>query len=387
MKSKILLLTALTITGIAVGCSKSGTPQEIQNPVNLESSNSETAAVAMPDTESSATIIPGTKITELEDGLFAVRYDGDYWFDDYLSQGGASNDADVIAFLNGRMQLGAARPIFQTSGFGCSTLAVSSPKGEELFGRNFDWQNCEALIVRSNPSESYRSISTVNMDFIRSGYGAGLLELPDEIRTLIALYAPLDGMNERGLAVSVNMIQDSDIINQDMGKPDITTTTAIRLLLDKAADVEEALALLEKYDMHSSMGMMVHFALADKTGRSVVVEYINNEMVVTDTPAVTNFYLAEGEKQGIGTSQSHTRYEILMNRLSKQEEMTMEQVRDALDSVSKDNFGDAVSTAYGRSAESFESTEWSIVFNLNTGEAHYYHREDYGNGYLLNVNQ
>ena len=56
-------------------------------------------------------------------------------------------------------------------------------------------------------------------------------------------------MNERGLAVSVNMIQDSEDINQDTAKPDITTTTAIRLLLDKAADVEEALKLLRMHPM------------------------------------------------------------------------------------------------------------------------------------------
>ena len=182
-------------------------------------------------------------------------------------------------------------------------------------------------------------------------------------------------MNEKGLAVSVNMIQDSDVINQDTGKPDVTTTTAIRLLLDRAADVEEALTLLRQYDMHSSMGMMVHFALADKSGRSVAVEYIGNEMVVTETPVVTNFYLAPGEKQGIGTSQSHTRYEILMKRLNEGGAASMDGVRDALDSVSKDNFGE------------FESTEWSIVFNLEQGEARYYHRENYENSYLFRVNE
>ena len=53
--------------------------------------------------------------------------------------------------------------------------------------------------------------------------------------------------------------------------------------------------------------------------------------------------------------------------------MTEDEVRDALDSVSKDNFGE------------FESTEWSIVFNLDSGEARYYHRENYGTGYRLNV--
>ena len=68
--------------------------------------------------------------------------------------------------------------------------------------------------------------------------------------------------------------------------------------------------------------MMVHFALADRSGRSVVVEYIDDEMVVTDTPAVTNFYLAEGRKQGIGTAQSHTRYERLMKRLAEMRRWT-----------------------------------------------------------------
>ena len=92
-----------------------------------------------------------------------------------------------------------------------------------------------------------------------------------EVKTLAALYAPLDGMNEAGLAVSVNLIEDSDNIEQDTDKPDITTTTAIRLLLDKAANVDEALDLLRQYDLHSSMGMMIHFALADSAGRSVAV--------------------------------------------------------------------------------------------------------------------
>lgn len=317
-------------------------------------------------------VTPGTEIMRLEDGLSAVKYEGDYWFERFLEQGGASSDSEVVKFLSGQMRLGEVQPVFQTSGFGCSTLFVSSPEGDPLFGRNFDWENCEAMIVKSIPANAYGSISTVNMNFIRSGYG-GFAQLPENIRTMVALYAPLDGMNERGLAVSVNMIQDSETINQDTGKPDITTTTAIRLMLNQAADVEEALALLKQYDMHSSMGMMVHFALADRSGRSVVVEYVHNKMIVTDTPVVTNFYLAEGEKQGIGSAQSHTRYEILQKWLSDNPAMSMDQVRDALDSVSKDNFGE------------FESTEWSIVFDLDSGTARYYHRENYESNYTFQV--
>ena len=53
--------------------------------------------------------------------------------------------------------------------------------------------------------------------------------------------------------------------------------------------------------------------------------------------------------------------------------MGMEDVRDALDSVSKDNFGE------------FESTEWSIVMNQETKELTYYHRENYEQGYTISV--
>lgn len=85
--------------------------------------------------------------------------------------------------------------------------------------------------------------------------GMRLSSLPDNIQAMIAMYAPLDGMNEKGLAVSVNMIQDGAAVSQNTSKPDITTTTAIRLLLNNAADVNEAIELLDQYDTHSSMGM------------------------------------------------------------------------------------------------------------------------------------
>lgn len=143
------------------------------------------------------------------------------------------------------------------------------------------------------------------------------------------------------------------------------------LKLDRAADVDEALELLGQYDLHASMRYMVHFAIADKTGRSVAAEYIGNEMTVLETPILTNFYLAEGEKNGVGTRQSHRRFEILQGLLEEKAGFTEAEVRDALSSVSKGNFGE------------FESTEWSIVMNLSAGTARYYHREDYRDSYYF----
>lgn len=368
-KSGILCLSFLLgITMLMTGCER--TDEQMQNAEN--SSTAQTSSEA----ENVNLISPTSEIVELENGFSAVRYDGDYGFDEFLAGGGASSDGEVVEYLANNLLSDLNLGDLLGGIFGCSTIAVQNPEGETLFGRNFDWENCEAMVVESHPENGYASLSTVNMDFITQNVGGGMVGMAlnlDEVKTLAALYAPLDGMNEAGLAVSVNMIQDSAAIEQNTDKPDITTTTAIRLLLDQAGNVDEALELLGQYDLHGSMGMMVHFAIADSTGRSVAVEYVDNEMIVTETPVLTNFYLAEGEKQGVGTEQSHERYDILLNQLEETPQMGMEDVRDALDSVSKDNFGE------------FESTEWSIVMNLSAGEARYYHRENYNQNYTFRL--
>lgn len=90
--------------------------------------------------------------------------------------------------------------LFGGNPFGCSTLKADGENGEVLFGRNFDWNACDASIVLSAPESGYAPISTVNRDFIdQSGVSVG--RLPDNIQALISVYAPLDGMNEAGLTV------------------------------------------------------------------------------------------------------------------------------------------------------------------------------------------
>ena len=376
MRKKMLsiFICCVSFAGVVIGCNR----QKHSESSNNVTSNTREEKNAINNEEQSTeqvnaeTVVLGEQIIELEDGLSAVRYEGNYGFDEFLAQGGAASDQAVAEYLTSSISDGGLRVLLGGNPFGCSTLSVAGQEGGYLFGRNFDWENCNAMIVSSKPENGYASVSTVNTDFIQAG-GLDTSRLPDQIQAIVGLYAPLDGMNEKGLAVSVNMIQDSDTISQDTGKPDITTTTAVRLLLDRAATVQEATELLSQYDLHASMGMMVHFAIADEEGNSVTVEYVKNEMSVVETSVVTNFYLTEGEKYGIGTEQSHKRYNTLLDTLHVKTIMAETDVRDALDSVSKHNFGE------------FESTEWSIVMNQQTKELVYFHRENYEHGYRITV--
>ena len=106
-------------------------------------------------------------ITALEDGFSSAQFAGDDGFEDFLATGGASSDGEVIRFLARRL---AADLAPGSAPFGCSTLAVQSPEGHALFGRNFDWQSCDALVLTSKPTQGYASISTVNL--ILSGRAA-----------------------------------------------------------------------------------------------------------------------------------------------------------------------------------------------------------------------
>ena len=312
-------------------------------------------------------------ITELESGFSAVRYEGDDLLEQFIAQGGASSDAAVIRFLQNEIGENAAELGLDIGGFACSTLAADGGNGTKLFGRNFDWNSCNALVTVSKPTNGYRSVATVNTDFIKTVYPNGFDSLPDKVRTLVSLYAPLDGMNEKGLCAAALMIQDSETVNQNTGKPAITTTTAIRMLLNKATTVDEAVELLRQYDFHSSFGYMLHFAISDASGKSVAVEYLDNEMIVTETPILTNFYIAEGSKHGIGTSQSHTRFEMLQNTLSEHSTMTAEDMKTAMESVSKKNFNDGT------------TTEWSIIYDKTVGTANYYHRENFDKSYTFEI--
>lgn len=366
MKRKIGLLGVwiVVLQMLLMGCDHNNAKRKTAAPTEEAASASKESSIE--------SISPTEKILQLEDGLSVISVAGDFGFERFLEAGGAKSDSELVSFISEQLLSSGVELTASGNPFGCSTFSVKSSEEGYLFGRNFDWEGCEALIVQTEPEQGYASVSTVNLNFIQSA-GVNISSLPDQMQGMIASYVPLDGLNEKGLALSVNMISDSAAIEQNTEKPDLTATSAIRLLLNQAADVEEALDLLEQYDMHASMGMMVHFAIADAKGNSVAVEYVDNKMVVNETQVLTNYYLAKGEKQGIGTEQSHTRFEILTQTISEHGLMREADVKEALDSVSKDNF------------DEYESTEWSIVMNQETKKLTYYHREHYETGYSISV--
>ena len=276
--------------------------------------------------------------------MFTMEYKGNYSFEAFLEQG-ASTDAEVVSFISKQLLKGLPLD-FELPELGCSSFLAVTPENDYIFGRNFDNRYTPVLIVTTRPAGGYASISVVNLSFI--GYNASFMPigLADRFLTLAAPFAPLDGVNEKGVSIGVLQL-DTEPTKQDTDKIHITTTTAIRLVLDKAASVDEALELLQQYDMRSSAGASYHFQITDAYGKSVVVEYVENEFTIIDSACATNFVLASGVWYNHGGGQD--RFDILAQKLEETDGvLTEQQGMELLSAVMQDK-------EY--------PTQWSAVYN------------------------
>ena len=176
----------------------------------------------------------------------------------------------------------------------CTSFQARKADGEGyFFGRNYDYFKNPTLVTVSHPKNGYASIACSDM----SHFGYSLEKLPTsflkKLSCLAAIYAPVDGMNEKGLCTSI-MALPKQASQQETEKPNVGTTLIMRLWLDRCATVEEALALLETVDVRhdATVGSGYHYMIADALGNSAVVEFDPNDgwkTLVTRKPEGQNW--------------------------------------------------------------------------------------------------
>ncbi len=296
-------------------------------------------------------------------GIYEVNYAADYKLDELIEAGGAATEEELVQYILKTMLKGLPIEVpYEIPNLACSTFFAETPEKGYIFGRNLDNQTTDLAVVRTDPKDGYSSVSVVNLSFL--GYTESYTpdKLTDRINTLATAYFPLDGVNEKGLAVGVLQLQ-APATAQDNGKPDVGTTLAIRAMLDKCATADEAIEFLRSVDMFAAAKGCYHFQIADATGKSVVVSYVENEMIITEKSekgfiAATNFYLHEVpfeyEQQGLD------RYEILEETLTeKKSVLSAVEGMELLEAV-RIKGTDPKDDAKGR----IYSTQWSSIYDL-----------------------
>ena len=237
----------------------------------------------------------------------------------------------------------------------CSLFAALGDDEARLYGRNFDWKFSPAVVLFTDPPDGFASISVVDIAYFgfddRQVRNLPSLPLEDLRPLLQAPYWPFDGMNEHGLAVGMAAVPQGHL-PEDQDKPIIDSLGIIREVLDHAQDVDEALALFEAYTIDMVGGPDLHYLVADRTGRSLLVEFCRGELVVTPNQdpwhLATNFITAS---LPAAAQPGCWRYNEIDATLSRNEgRLNPDGALDLLSRVSQDN------------------TQWSVVYDLSTGQ-------------------
>ena len=214
--------------------------------------------------------------------VYQINFSGDYSFDEFLSQGGASNDAELISFVTRSITKGIIPMHIKTSSIACSAFTADTQSGDRVFGRNYDFSATNTAIVYTNPGEGrHASYSTIDLSFLGLDADKDVETISQKILTLAAPYVPLDGINDAGVACGIFMSYQGEgkgtPTDTQTDRPDITSTTLLRLILDYADSVEDAVALAQQYDLHDSASSCFHYMVADSTGRSAILEWVGTD--------------------------------------------------------------------------------------------------------------
>ena len=276
--------------------------------------------------------------SHMDGAVYIMDVKGGFYLDEFVAQGGASSDTELISFITGNITRGLIPMSISESEIACSSFTAETPEGDRLFARNYDFSKTNTCIVRTQANKGrHASISTVDLQFLGLDVEKNVEGLANRITCLAAPYIPLDGINDAGVACGIYMTyQGGDAVptDQQTDRPDITSTTLLRLILDYAGSVEEAVEIASGYDLHDSAKTSYHYMVADASGRSAILEWAGEtgatdtdgtrrELVVTwndgdshiggaeaasDVQWITNFIIQPGYYGSDGEKKGYDRY-------------------------------------------------------------------------------
>ena len=244
--------------------------------------------------------------------LYTMEYKAAYDLDDLIAND-IDENAELLDYVVGRIGKGLPLKIKSaqvadedgnTQTMNCTSFQAAKADGNGFwYGRNYDFFKNPTMVTVSHPKKGYASIAVSDM----SHFGYSLEKLPtsalSSLSCLAAIYAPVDGINEKGLCTSI-MALPKQASQQDTPKHDVGTTIIMCLWLDRCATVQEALDLLETVDVRhdAAVGSGYHYMVADANGDCAVVEFDKEDgwktMIVRKSPdvkhmLVTNHLLSD----------------------------------------------------------------------------------------------
>lgn len=270
-------------------------------------------------TLSSMEMIRDRNDAHLDGAVYKMNVSGGFYLDDFVEQGGVKSDKELIDFITSKITKGLIKMEISDPEIGCSAFTAVTEEGDRIFGRNYDFSKTNTCVVFTKANgDRHATISTVDLQFLGIDVDKNVEGLMDKITCLAAPYAPLDGINDAGVSCGIFMSyqggKETVATNQDTEKPDFTSTTLLRLILDYADDVDEAVEIAQSYDLHDSAKTSYHYMIADASGRSVILEWAAGTDLTDNDGAARELKVIYNDNDAhIGTAEAQCDYQWITN--------------------------------------------------------------------------
>ena len=239
-------------------------------------------------TDAEKTIQSLKKVNEFP--FYIAEYFGDYRINDY-KKGAIKSPNDIVPFfqtlfngLGKPTELSFPGPPEINSG--CSAFFCRDKNNSAIIGKNNDWKKDPVLLLTTTPDDGYKALSMVNLNF------CDLFQLDSfEHNLLLAPYVPLDGMNEAGLVVTTLAVHKGEEYPTKPNKLSVGDFNLIRIILDTCANIDDAIDIIDQYNIMQTGPLPIHLLIADKNN-SCIVEFFDGRKHISkdqDLNYLTNF--------------------------------------------------------------------------------------------------
>lgn len=219
---------------------------------------------------------PYSKLTKLSDYLYSMEY-------------------EKLDYIKGKKYMDEH---YKPVPAGCSSV-----KSGNYFGRNLDWYyNWEiSTIIKTKRNGKY--FATLGVSSCVPELTKQTAEKFSDKEILECLpFTIVDGINECGVFVSTHVVYDekgntTGTIPTGTKKDTICMTMLPRYILDNYSSASQAISdIIAHVSVYankqlSDLGMEGHFMIGDMNN-CYVMEFVNNEIVIIQSNALTNFFLA-----------------------------------------------------------------------------------------------
>jgi choloylglycine hydrolase len=176
-------------------------------------------------------------------------------------------------------------------------------------------------------------------------------------------------MNEYGLVIGMALVTDGKVDDPtfDTSRPTLGPLTVLRHMLDHARNVDEAVKIFTQYNVDFSGAVPIHYLLADPSGKAALLEFQDDKLFRLNN--LYPWHLATNHLRCIASGDGGCwRYKVLTNRL-----------------VGRKGVLDPAEAMQLLSDVKVAGTQWSAVYNMNTGDVNLVMGTEYESVYTFHI--